>query len=122
VNRNGARNGELMKHPGVIAEQIKAYVKMIETHLFDPDPSTRRDIISPSHRRSPPEGMLHVNVDATLFSPSRQMGLGVVIRNHHNQCLTACSELLEVTTPSDGSSPHGVPGWRRWFRKISGRL
>jgi hypothetical protein len=49
VNRNDDRNGESMKHPGVIAEQIKDYVKMIETHLFDPDPSTRRDIISPSY-------------------------------------------------------------------------
>ena len=48
----------------------------------------------------PPEGTVCINVDAALFSSSRQMGTGVVIRNHNGVCLLACSELQqEVTTP-----------------------
>jgi hypothetical protein len=74
---------------------------MIEQHLFKPDPSTRREsIISIPCWSPPPEGTVHINVDAALFSPSRQMGIGIVIRNHSGDCSIACSELVkEVTTP-----------------------
>jgi ribonuclease HI len=99
--RNGAKNGEPMKHPHAVVQQVKAYVEMIELHLYDPNPSTRRDSNSFRARWSPPpEGTVCVNVDAALFASSRQMGIGVVIRNHRGDCLTACSELHnEVTAP-----------------------
>jgi ribonuclease HI len=48
----------------------------------------------------PPKGTVYINVDAALFPPTRRMGIGVVIRNHSGDCLTACSELQdEVTMP-----------------------
>jgi ribonuclease HI len=74
---------------------------MIELHMLKPISSTRRDSNFIVPRWSPPpEGTVHVNVDAAIFSSSRQMGIGVVIRNHMGECLTACSELLaEVTSP-----------------------
>jgi phosphotransferase system IIA component len=44
--------------------------------------------------------MVWVNVDAALFSSSKRMGVGVVIRNHNGECLAACSELIpNVMTP-----------------------
>jgi hypothetical protein len=84
-----------------IAEQSKAYVDMIEQHLFSPSPSNRRETISTSSRWSPPpEGTVLINVDAAMFIPSRRMGIGVTIRDHTGACLAACSELLnEVTMP-----------------------
>jgi hypothetical protein len=99
--RNGERNGELMKYPHCIAEQSKAYVDMIEQHLFSPSPSNRRETIPTSSRWSPPpEGTVLINVDAAMFIPSRRMGIGVTIRDHTGACLAACSELLnEVTMP-----------------------
>jgi ribonuclease HI len=99
--RNGIRNGDPMRHPHSVAEQCKAYVEMIKLHLFKPAPSTSRETIKSVPRWSPPpEGTVHINVDAALFSPSRRMGIGVVIRNHKGECSVACSELIqEVTTP-----------------------
>jgi len=76
-----------------IAEQITAYVDMIEQHLFAPNPSTRRDTIPSSSRWSPPhEGTMLINVDAAIFTLSRRMGIGVVIRDHTGACLAAYSE------------------------------
>jgi hypothetical protein len=74
---------------------------MIELQFFSPDTSNRREIKLSIPRWSPPlEGTVFINVDATLFSPSRRMGIGVVIRNHKGECLTAYSELQdEVTAP-----------------------
>jgi hypothetical protein len=51
--RNGVRNGEPMKHPHAVAEQIKAYVEMIELHILSPSPSNRRDTSSSTPRWSP---------------------------------------------------------------------
>jgi hypothetical protein len=39
--------------------------------------------------------MVLVNVDAAIFSVSRRMGNGVVIRDHNGVCLTACSDYQE---------------------------
>jgi hypothetical protein len=95
-------NGELMKHPHCIAEQSKAYVDMIEQHLFSPNPSTRRDTSPSSSRWSPPaEGTVLINVDAAIFTTSRRMGIGVMIQDHTGNCLTACSELLNEVTMSE---------------------
>jgi ribonuclease HI len=99
--RNGVRNGNPMMHPHGVATQIKAYVEMLELHVLSPNPSTRRDTIPSSTRWSPPpEGTVLINVDAALFTTSRRMGIGVVIRDHNGVCLAACSELRdEVTAP-----------------------
>jgi hypothetical protein len=101
VARNGVRNGENLRPPHQVAGQIKAYVEMIELQFFSPDTSNRRETKLSSPRWSPPpEGTVFINVDAALFSPSRRMGIGVVIRNHKGECLTAYSELQdEVTAP-----------------------
>jgi ribonuclease HI len=99
--RNGVKNGEAMRNPHSVAEQSIAYVEMIEMHLFKPDSSTRRETSNSVPRWSPPpEGTVYINVDAALFSTSRRMGIGVVIRNHRGDCSVACSELVqEVTMP-----------------------
>jgi hypothetical protein len=69
-----------MRYPRIIVEQCKAYVEMIEMHQFKPDPSTSRETSKSLPRWTPPpEGTVHINVDATLFSASRRMGIGVVI-------------------------------------------
>jgi hypothetical protein len=47
-----------------------------------------------------PIGTVSINVDAAIFASSRQMGSGVVIRDHNGVCLTACSEQFdEFVTP-----------------------
>jgi hypothetical protein len=101
TSRNGIRNGEPMRSPHGVAQQILAYAEMIELHIFKPAPSPRRESNnSVSRWTPPPEGTVFINVDAALFSSSRRMGIGVVARNHTGDCLLACSELLEmVTTP-----------------------
>jgi hypothetical protein len=73
---------------------------MIATHLFKPASNQRRETKSSVLKWSlPPVGTVLINVDATIFASSRQMGSGVVIRDH-NVCLTACSERFdEVVTP-----------------------
>ena len=97
--RNGTKNGDPMRHPHSVAEQCKAYVEMIELHIFKPDSSNRRETSNSVPCWSPPpEGMVYINVDATLFSSSRRMGIGVVIRNHRGECSVACSELLQEVT------------------------
>jgi ribonuclease HI len=74
---------------------------MIELHIFKPDSSTRRETCQSVSRWSPPpEGTVHINVDAARFSSSRRMGIGAVIRNHKRECSIAWSELIqEVTAP-----------------------
>jgi hypothetical protein len=99
--RNGVRNGDNMKHPRALAEQIKAYTDMIELHLRKPASSNRcESSISEDKWTPPPADKVLVNVDAALFSSTKRMGVGVVIRNHIGECLAACSELIQdVTTP-----------------------
>lgn len=44
--------------------------------------------------------MAVINVDAAMFSSLSRMGVGVVIRNHNGNFLTACSQLLDkVSAP-----------------------
>jgi ribonuclease HI len=100
--RNNTRNDEIVRSPHSLAEHIKAYAGMIELHLFRTDTSTRRDTNFSVQRWSlPPEDMVHINVDAAMFTSSHQMGIGVVIRNHLGECLAACSELLDEVTVSE---------------------
>jgi ribonuclease HI len=101
TSRNGTRNGEPKRNPHNVSQQVLAYADMIELHLFKPVPSSRRDSTSSAPRWiPPPEGTIYINVDASLFNTSRQMGIGVVVRDHKGDCLLACSELLHmITTP-----------------------
>ena len=99
TTRNAVRNGETMRSPHSVAEQVKAYAEMIELHLFKPATSTRRDTNPSSQSWCPlPEGTVHINVDAAIFSSSCKMGVGVVIRGHNGACLAACSELIDMVT------------------------
>jgi ribonuclease HI len=40
-----------------------------------------------------------INVDATIFSSTRRMGMGAVIRDHTGNCLVACSESKKAVAP-----------------------
>jgi hypothetical protein len=101
TSRNGTRKNDPMRSPHSAAAQALAYAGMIELHLFKSEASTQCDTSSPAPRWSPsPEGSGLVNNDAAIFSSSRQMGVGAVIRNHLGECVAACNELIkEVTTP-----------------------
>jgi hypothetical protein len=69
---------------------------MIEMHLLKPD------LLSVIPHWTPLlEGSVHINPDAAILSNSCQMGVGVVIRNHLSECLTACSELLNDVMTSE---------------------
>jgi hypothetical protein len=69
---------------------------MIATQLYNPPTSHSRETNSSMLKWSPPPiGMVLVNVDAAIFSVSRRMGNGVVIRDHNGVCLTACSDYQE---------------------------
>jgi ribonuclease HI len=88
-----------MKNP-CLSEQIKAYVNMIELHLYPTATSHRRDPLTVPKWSLPPKGSVFINVDAALFKNPERMGAGVVIRNHKGHCLAARSEvLLAVATP-----------------------
>jgi ribonuclease HI len=98
--RNNTRNDEIVRSPHSLAEHIKAYAGMIELHLFRTDTSTRRDTNFSVQRWSlPPEDMVHINVDAAMFTSSHR--IGVVIRNHLGECLAACGELFDEVTASE---------------------
>jgi hypothetical protein len=46
------------------------------------------------------EGTLMINVDAALFSSSQSMGAGIMVRDHHGDCLVACCDKFpNVTVP-----------------------
>ena len=67
-------------HPRAIAEKALAYIQMIDVHLYQTEPLHRREAISPSPRWSPPpEDTVSINVDAAIFSSTREMGTGIVI-------------------------------------------
>jgi hypothetical protein len=89
-----------MRSPRSAADQAKAYAEMIELHLFKSETANKRDTTSSAPPwSSPPTSSVYINTDATIFSSSRQMGVGAVTRNRHGECLSACSELIyEVTT------------------------
>jgi ribonuclease HI len=90
-----------MRHPKTLAQQIKAYTDMIELHLRKPASSHRCESSTSVDKWTPPPAdTVWVNVDAALFSSTKRMGVGVVIRNHIGECLAAHSELIpDVTAP-----------------------
>jgi hypothetical protein len=94
--RNKIREGEPLMHPNSIAQKVLAYIQMIATHLYKTEPYNRRETIAIAPKWSPPpEGTVLINVDAAIFSSTRRMGIGAVIRDHTWNCLVACSEQSE---------------------------
>jgi hypothetical protein len=99
--RNKCREGDGILNPSVVATKIKAYVELIFTHLYKPSPANRREPTSSSPKWVPPsEGTVFVNIDAAIFASTRQMGVGVVVRDHNGNFIAACGERFdEVIIP-----------------------
>jgi hypothetical protein len=99
--RNKGREGEGETHPKIIAAKIKAYIDMICTHLYKPKTASRRESSTSTPKWiPPPAGFLLVNVDAAIFASTRQMGVGVVTRDHNGAFVAACGErYAEVVEP-----------------------
>ncbi|KAF0913649.1 hypothetical protein E2562_023753 [Oryza meyeriana var. granulata] len=73
--RNDVKKNNTSEHPCRVAQTIVAWVP-------------------------PPAGTFFISTDAAIFQSSRQMGLGVVIRDHNETCVFACNELVPgITTP-----------------------
>jgi ribonuclease HI len=121
--RNGARHDEPIKHPHSLAEQILAYIDMIQLHLIKHRTNHRREATAPTPSWSPPpEGTIVINVDAALFSASSRTGVGVVVRNHKGEFLAAHSQLLDETMTPEIAEAHAIrcavslardEGWNR---------
>jgi ribonuclease HI len=71
---------------------VNAYIDMILVHLYKPQANHSRESSSVAKWIPPPEGKVLVNVDAATFTSSKQMGAGIVIRDHMGLCLAACGE------------------------------
>jgi hypothetical protein len=79
---------------------VNAYIDMILVHLYKPQANHSRESSSVAKWIPPPEGKVLVNVDAAIFTSSKQMGAGIVIRDHMGLCLAACGERSDnVTMP-----------------------
>jgi hypothetical protein len=88
--RNKVREEGGPVNPSSVALRIKAYIDMILTHLAKQATSPRHEDYSVVPWTPPPAGNLLINVDAALFSSSKSMGAGVVIRDHNGDCVAAC--------------------------------
>jgi hypothetical protein len=95
--RNVVRNEEERKHQYSLAEQIKAYIHIILLHLSKSPSTQRREPKPLPSWASPPDVTAVINVDAALFSSSGRMGVGVVIRSHSGDFLSACSQILDAS-------------------------
>jgi ribonuclease HI len=89
--RNKIREEGISINPSSLAMRIKAYVDMIRIHLAKQSTSHRCESFS-GHWTPPSAGNLLVNVDAALFSSSKRMAAGVVIRDHSGDCIAVCSD------------------------------
>jgi ribonuclease HI len=100
--RNKYREGEGFMHPKSIAAKIKAYIDMICIHLYKPTTATRCEPSSSTPKWvSPPAGIVLVNVDAATFSSTRQMGIGVVVRDHQGTFVASCGEHRDEVTNAE---------------------
>ena len=83
-----------------LAAKIKAYIDLIMEHLFVFKTNHRRESFLAGSWSPPPVGSLMVNVDAAIFTASRQMGAGIVVRDHMGSCIAAsCSSIAAITVP-----------------------
>jgi ribonuclease HI len=71
---------------------------MILLHLSKSPSTQRREPKPLPSWASPPDVTAVINVDAALFSSSGRMGVGVVIRSHSGDFLSACSQILDAVT------------------------
>jgi hypothetical protein len=72
-----------MMHPKSVAAKIKAYVDMICIHMYKSMAAIRREPSSSTPKWvSSLACILLVNVDATTFATTGQIGVGVVVRDH----------------------------------------
>jgi ribonuclease HI len=98
--RNKVREEGGPVNPSSVALRIKAYIDMILTHLAKQATSPRSEDYSAVPWTPPPAGNLLINVDAALFSSSKKMGAGVVVRDHNGDCIAACcNSFPNVTIP-----------------------
>ncbi|XBJ27496.1 hypothetical protein VPH35_004751 [Triticum aestivum] len=87
--------GEELPHPRRIIEKIRAYTDMIILHTFRLKNSNRCESNDANTTWTPPpEGSAMLIVDATIFSQSRRMGAGYILRDHGGKVLLAGSCLL----------------------------
>jgi hypothetical protein len=93
--RNKAREGEGILHPTALAAKINAYIDMILNNLYTPSANHRRELSQSAKWVPPPEGMVLLNVDAAMFAASKQMGTGIVARNHVGSFVAACSTVTD---------------------------
>uniref|UniRef100_A0A0A9H5A6 RNase H type-1 domain-containing protein n=1 Tax=Arundo donax TaxID=35708 RepID=A0A0A9H5A6_ARUDO len=100
-----ARNGISQLHPYCIAEKIKAYAGMALLHLHTPKESKRCDPTKPKRWDPLLEGWVMINVDATVFVETNQVGIGLVIRDYNGNFLAACRRGVDrITEPDCGGN------------------
>lgn len=85
----------------MVATNAKAYVELIVLYIFNPNLGHRHESLRSIPKWTPPQtGTVFINIDAALFAYFRLMRVGMVVRNHIDECLAACSERLDgITTP-----------------------
>jgi hypothetical protein len=88
---NEVHNSEPLKQQHNLALQINSYITMILQHVFIA-PATRERVppLVPVWSRRQ-DGAAVLIVDATLFSSTSQMGVGVVIRDHNGTFMSTYS-------------------------------
>ncbi|XP_052142051.1 uncharacterized protein LOC127761763 [Oryza glaberrima] len=98
--RNNARNNVETLHPRRVVQKIVAYVEMIMQHCGPGNVSRPAERISLPSWVPPPAGVFLINIDAAVFQAERQMGVGVVIRDQHGNCLLAANtRFMGITDP-----------------------
>ncbi|EEC72753.1 hypothetical protein OsI_06384 [Oryza sativa Indica Group] len=98
--RNNAKNNVETLHPRRVVQKIVAYVEMIMQHYGPGNVSRPAERISLPSWVPPPAGVFLINTDAAVFQAERQMGVGVVIRDQHGNCLLAANtRFMGITDP-----------------------
>jgi hypothetical protein len=98
--RNKLREDGGSVDPSTVARKVIAYVDMIHTDLLHPNTIPRRETSSATPWSPPMEGTLMINVDAALFSASKNMGAGIVVHDHNGDFVVACCDKFpNVTVP-----------------------
>jgi hypothetical protein len=98
--RNKAREEGILMHPKPVATKVNAYIDMILVHLYKPQANHSRESSSVTKWIPLQEGNVLVNIDASIFTSFKQMGDGIVIRDHMGLCPATCGERSNnVTMP-----------------------
>lgn len=99
--RNNTKNNNGTVHPQRVVIKILSYVDMILKHNTKTVDGQRGENTQAIPRwQPPPAGVWMINSDAAIFSSSRTMGVGALIRDNTGKCLVACSEMIsDVVLP-----------------------